>query len=118
MTKTRVFVVLLLAAGAVGGGYWMMLPTPPAARTAAWTRREAGGGGVRGVALASRYRGAVYLATPEGVITSDDGGVQWKASNRGLPTTDVRAIAVDPQSPNQIYVGTGDGRIFGSEDAG
>src|SRR5580704_5624206 len=36
----------------------------------------------------------------------------------GPPGGDVRALASDPQKPSQIYLGTTDGHIFGSGDAG
>lgn len=36
----------------------------------------------------------------------------------GPPGGDVRALAGDPQKPSQIYLGTTDGHIFGSSDAG
>lgn len=36
----------------------------------------------------------------------------------GPPGGDVRALAQDPKNPNQLYLGTTDGHIFGSQDAG
>src|ERR1700722_7664077 len=36
----------------------------------------------------------------------------------GPPGGDVRALVSDPQKPSQIYLGTTDGHIFGSSDAG
>ena len=36
----------------------------------------------------------------------------------GPPGGDVRALAQDPQHPTRLYLGTTDGHIFGSEDAG
>jgi photosystem II stability/assembly factor-like uncharacterized protein len=36
----------------------------------------------------------------------------------GPPGGDVRATATDPQQTNRIYLGTPDGHVFGSEDAG
>jgi photosystem II stability/assembly factor-like uncharacterized protein len=36
----------------------------------------------------------------------------------GPPGGDVRALAVDPQKPARIFLGTTDGHIFGSEDSG
>lgn len=36
----------------------------------------------------------------------------------GPPGGDVRTLAVDPQKPARIFLGTADGHIFGSEDSG
>jgi photosystem II stability/assembly factor-like uncharacterized protein len=36
----------------------------------------------------------------------------------GPPGGDVRATAADPQDTNHIYLGTADGHVFGSQDAG
>jgi photosystem II stability/assembly factor-like uncharacterized protein len=40
----------------------------------------------------------------------------WRSA--GLTGGDVRALAVDPREPKIIYLGTTDGHIFGSRDAG
>ena len=40
----------------------------------------------------------------------------WRAL--GPPGGDVRALAVDPARPARVFLGTADGHIFGSEDAG
>jgi photosystem II stability/assembly factor-like uncharacterized protein len=40
----------------------------------------------------------------------------WRSA--GLAGGDVRALAADPRDPNIIYLGTTDGHIFGSADAG
>jgi len=40
----------------------------------------------------------------------------WRSM--GPPGGDVRALAKDPQHTNRLYLGTPDGHIFGSEDAG
>jgi photosystem II stability/assembly factor-like uncharacterized protein len=40
----------------------------------------------------------------------------WRSA--GLAGGDVRALAADPRDPNILYLGTTDGHIFGSTDAG
>src|ERR1019366_1402423 len=40
----------------------------------------------------------------------------WKPL--GPPGGDVRSLAADPSRPGQIFLGTADGHIFGSQDAG
>ncbi|MGB0036771.1 MAG: hypothetical protein WBP79_14980 [Candidatus Acidiferrales bacterium] len=40
----------------------------------------------------------------------------WKAM--GPPGGDVRSLAVDPSQPDVVFLGTTDGHIFGSQDAG
>lgn len=44
------------------------------------------------------------------------GGQTW--SPMGPPGGDVRSLAADPADPRRIYLGTSDGHIFGSRDAG
>ena len=38
----------------------------------------------------------LYLATREGVHTSEDGGATWRAINEGLATLNVRTIVQSP----------------------
>ena len=40
----------------------------------------------------------------------------WRAI--GPPGGDVRSLAQSPKNPSQLYLGTTDGHIFGSPDAG
>jgi len=62
---------------------------------------------------------AVFLATRTiegdgGLYRSDDGGASWTTLLKGFA---VRSIAVDPQNPLKLYVGT-DNRILLSRDGG
>ncbi len=43
-------------------------------------------------------------------------GQTWRPM--GPPGGDVRSLAVDPNDPRRIYLGTSDGHLFGSRDAG
>ncbi|MGE5262485.1 MAG: AAA family ATPase [Acidobacteriota bacterium] len=60
----------------------------------------------------------MYLGTDRGVYRTDDEGKTWLASNNGLPPgADVQTIAIDPQAPEKIFVGTnGDGVIAGVDE--
>src|SRR5208282_566096 len=40
----------------------------------------------------------------------------WRSM--GPPGGDVRSLGHDPSHPGQLYLGTADGHLFGSEDAG
>ena len=57
--------------------------------TSAWLTSDSGV--IRAMVLDPRYAGTAYIATAYGVFKSDDGGVRWSSSNRGITTTDVRA---------------------------
>lgn len=50
---------------------------------------------------------AVYAGTPGGVFKSIDGGANWIAVNNGLTTggnLDVRALAINPATPETLYL--------------
>ncbi|MFQ5997154.1 MAG: hypothetical protein ACE5LA_06000, partial [Dehalococcoidales bacterium] len=47
-----------------------------------------------------------------------DGGKSWGPINSGLRSRFVRSLAIDPQDPEVIYLGTGDGELYRSEDGG
>jgi photosystem II stability/assembly factor-like uncharacterized protein len=60
----------------------------------------------------------IYAGTlSSGVLKSTDGGSSWQASNSGLNTNGVRALAIDPLTPTVVYAGTGSG-VFKSVDRG
>jgi len=65
----------------------------------------------------------VMLATDRGgVLTSDDGGVTFKPSNRGISERKVAALLVDSNDPERLYAGVVNdksyGGVFRSTDAG
>lgn len=65
-----------------------------------------------------RGNGVVYALTFRGGLhkTTDD-GASWSKPAPDL-YFDLTSIAVDPQHPDRVYVGGGDGRVFRSENAG
>lgn len=60
-----------------------------------------------------------YAATStSGVLRSMDGGLTWDRRDGGLPTPDVRTIAVDSRRPERLYVGTYGHGVFRSDNGG
>jgi len=53
-----------------------------------------------------------------GVFKSTDYGNSWKKINSGLETIETNTIALDPNNPNTIYLGTDDDGIYKSTDGG
>lgn len=52
----------------------------------------------------------VYIGTwIDGVFKTTDGGQSWVMKNNGLVSADVRSLAIDPQNPEVIYAGLGEG---------
>ena len=62
----------------------------------------------------------VYIGTwKDGVFKTTDGGQSWVMKNNGLASADVRSLAIDPQSPEVVYAGLGDGvGIFKTTNGG
>jgi len=52
------------------------------------------------------------------VFQSTDGGANWRAINTGLTGGEVRALAIDPQTPSTLYAGTSGRGVFQSTDGG
>lgn len=91
-----------------GGRKWMAAALPPAAR-----------GHLAAMAVASKGKGAMYVAGPGvGVLRSDDGGRSWVARNEGLPEGRVVALSVHADQPDTVYASVSGQGIFRSEDAG
>ncbi|MFZ0819990.1 MAG: hypothetical protein WAM91_07960 [Candidatus Acidiferrales bacterium] len=71
----------------------------------------------------------IYVgAAGGGVWKTTDGGITWRAISESFPTASIGAIALAPQNPSWVWVGTGEGNprndvltghgIFFSSDAG
>jgi uncharacterized repeat protein (TIGR01451 family) len=52
----------------------------------------------------------VYVGSrSSGIFRSNNGGVSWDTVNNGLNARDIRAIAIDPDSPARFYAGSESG---------
>lgn len=62
----------------------------------------------------------IYAGTQggAGLYRSTDGGQTWLAATSGLPATAVYALAIDPQNPSIVYVGSWGLGVFRSVDGG
>lgn len=59
----------------------------------------------------------VYLASPEGLFRSGDGGLAWEA----LPfrfSSEPLALTLDPKHPATLFVLLADGSLLRSDDGG
>ena len=57
-----------------------------------------------------------YAGLPDGVFVSSDGGGQWLPGGRFAGT--LQCMAVDPEDPGVLYVGTVENGLFKSVDSG
>jgi hypothetical protein len=62
----------------------------------------------------------VYIGTfSDGIYKTTNGGLSWEAKNQGLGSSDIRCIAMDPNNPNLLYAGSGNGfGIYKSTNGG
>jgi len=63
---------------------------------------------------ATIYAASEFELPLGGVFKSTDGGTPWSASNTGLTSPFVTALAVDVQTPTIVYAGTGGVDDWGS----
>ena len=55
----------------------------------------------------------------DGVFKTNDGGKHWIPMNSGLMALDVRSLAIDPNSPETVYAGLGEGAgVFKTTNGG
>ena len=59
--------------------------------------------------------GDVWIATPDGVFTSSDGGASWSAAGTGLPDSRIMSLVA---TNGRVFVGTGDAGVWRTTDAG
>ncbi len=74
------------------------------------------GGGTYALVIDPSIPSRIYAGSDSGFLVSTDGGSTWLASNVGLPTGKVAAIAVVKTNPTTIYAGSG--QVYKSTDAG
>jgi photosystem II stability/assembly factor-like uncharacterized protein len=87
------------------------------------------GGRVSAVAGVPGQPNVFYVgAAAGGVFKTTDGGISWRGIWDNMPTASIGAIALAPQNPNWVWVGTGEGNprndvitghgVFYSSDGG
>ncbi|HXQ97308.1 MAG TPA: hypothetical protein VN774_02610 [Candidatus Limnocylindrales bacterium] len=87
------------------------------------------GGRVSAVAGVPGQPNVFYVgAAGGGVFKTTDGGINWRGIWDNMPTASIGAIALAPQNPNWVWVGTGEGNprndvitghgVFFSSDGG
>jgi photosystem II stability/assembly factor-like uncharacterized protein len=82
-----------------------------------WDVSTAGMAGARVDEIAAPSRGSAYaLVGSQGLFKRAQHG--WRPVFTPPPATALAILAVDPQSPETLYVVTDDGRIFGTRDGG
>ncbi len=59
-----------------------------------------------------------YMTDEWGMYQSFDAGQTWTATNRGIETTVIHAVAQDASNPAHAYLGAGDVGFWYSDDAG
>jgi photosystem II stability/assembly factor-like uncharacterized protein len=82
---------------------------------------NAGNVGVTSLAMNPQDSSTLYAGIGRqgaGLFQSTDGGASWTPASPGLPDGAVMALALDPQSPNTIYVSTLTSGVFQSMDGG
>jgi len=84
-----------------------------------WAPTGAGPGpDLRAIAPHPSAAGTVYATSfGSGVFRSTNGGASWETVNGGLTDLNTIPIAIDPQTPATVYVGT-TGGVFKTTDAG
>ena len=56
--------------------------------------------------------------TEHNMRRSSDGGKTWKPVGEGLPDRSIRLLAIPREEPSTVYVATGFGQLFKTEDGG
>ncbi|MBN1349182.1 choice-of-anchor D domain-containing protein [candidate division KSB1 bacterium] len=75
-------------------------------------------GDVQALACDPLHPDTLYAGTYGGIFKSTDGGASWREINHGLADPWIQAIAVDPQNPQRIYLGTSHDGVYKSSSGG
>ena len=59
---------------------------------------------------------SVFAAGPDGVFHSNDAGLTWQSSSKGLGTAEIIALALNPSQPDTLFAATAEGMLFRSDD--
>ena len=77
---------------------------------------------VQALAIAPDDPDVVYAGsggtTTRGLYKSTDGGRNWQRLTAALGSSDVSAVALDPEQPTTVYIGTAGNGVFRSTDGG
>jgi photosystem II stability/assembly factor-like uncharacterized protein len=73
---------------------------------------------ISALALDPSWSGTLYVAGRQGVFKSIDGGRTWQGKNAGLASLNVRSLALSPEDPKTVYLGTNGSGLYRSRDGG
>src|SRR5574342_329579 len=115
MTEPR---VLPRAIATVLGSLWLAAG-PLAARALPDVAADAPGAvRITAIAVDPTSTGTIYAGgRGTGLWKSTDGGAHWEPLAQALSTTDVDAVAVDPDDPSRVFFASSAG-VFASRDGG
>lgn len=70
---------------------------------------------IRSIAVDPKTPQRVYAAGPAGLFRSDNGGLDWTLSDKGL-TSKPLAVTLDPATPQTVFAVLLDGSVWQSTD--
>ena len=73
---------------------------------------------VNGLAINPQNPAIVYAVGWQGVFKTRDGGRNWRDASTGLPEDVLTAVALDPQRPERLSVGTEEGDVWKTRNGG
>lgn len=95
------------AAARSAAGNWQL--AAPHAYPVNATSQPTGMGRINAIAFHPTDANTIYIGSPSGGIwKTTDHGVSWTDLSAQLPSLGVSSIVVNPDNPNEIYIGTGD----------
>ncbi|HNW70093.1 MAG TPA: T9SS type A sorting domain-containing protein [Bacteroidales bacterium] len=88
-----------------------------------WTNGNSGynpgNGRLNAVTVDMNNRDNIYVAAPSGGIwATKDGGMSWNTTFDTMPVLGTSTIAIHPQNPDIIYIGTGDRDAWDTKGTG
>lgn len=96
-----------LAAACYSNGFWKELG--PIKYPTNNTGQPTGMGRINALAFHPKDSNTLYAGTPAGGLwVSHNYGKTWECDTDTLPTLGISSIAIDPNAPDTIYIGTGD----------
>lgn len=96
----------------------VLLPRDLAAGINTWTTTGPQAGRIDQIVVDSANPSNVFVITPYGgVFKTANGGLTWRAANRGNTAISALRLAIDPQAPATLYVAAQQGGVFKTVDA-